>query len=95
MSGNEDKDAEREFFHDQFASGLSYSAINTARSALSIVSYFLIVVHLEISPWLSDSCKVSLKQDHHCQDTETYGMFLLFWTTCKIYRHLSSLTLGT
>ena len=37
MSGNEDKDAEREFFHDQFASGLSYSAIITARSALSII----------------------------------------------------------
>lgn len=29
-----------EFLHDQFASGLSYSAINTARSALSIINLF-------------------------------------------------------
>lgn len=60
-----------------------------------LLSDFLIVVHLEITPWLSDSCKVSLKQDHHCQDTEAYGMFLLFWTTYKLYRHPSSLTSGT
>ena len=29
-----------EFLHDQFACGLSYSAINTARSALSIINLF-------------------------------------------------------
>ena len=45
-----------EFLHDQFASGLSYSALNTARSAVSI-NYFSSRWWFiwEITPWLSDS----------------------------------------
>ena len=68
-----------EFLHHQYENGLSYSGINTARSALSTVIFLPDASSFGDHPLVfSASLKPFLSPGLLCHVTRKYGMFLLF-----------------
>ena len=64
------------FLAELYNKGLSYSALNTARSALSSIISLQggYVCHLETTHLSPDFLKEHLLPDQHCQSTKTFGM---------------------
>ncbi|XP_046857491.1 uncharacterized protein LOC124450864 [Xenia sp. Carnegie-2017] len=63
------------FLAELFKKGLGYSALNTARSALSSIVSYQIVLVLEHTHWFADSLKESSKIVQPYQGTPESGMY--------------------
>ena len=76
------------FLHNLFKKGLSYSALNTARSAVSSIHLTLMSVMFKIiHQWgvstslFAVTLRVFLTSSNLCQDKTTFALLTLFWIT--------------